>query len=142
MYIAVLFQAVVTDLIDSLICLFLNFHWRTKSSGFTILEGKICLLTQTHVFAVNTLCRLQDLAYRFGYIFELQQMTFSNYKHHNTFNGLVDISPDGVITFVSLLYPGTSDKELTTENTCGTSNGSVEILIKWIFFLCIWEKKW
>ena len=45
---------------------------------------------------------------------ELQQMTFSNYKHHNTFKGLVGISPDGVITFVSSLYPGsTSDKELT-----------------------------
>ena len=32
---------------------------------------------------------------------ELQQMTFSNYKNHNTFKGLVGISPDGVITFVS-----------------------------------------
>ena len=45
---------------------------------------------------------------------ELQQMTFSNYKNHNTFKGLVGISPDGVITFVSSLFPGCiSDKELT-----------------------------
>ena len=45
---------------------------------------------------------------------ELQQMTFSNYKNDNTFKGLVGISPDGSVTFVSLLYPGSiSDKELT-----------------------------
>ena len=45
---------------------------------------------------------------------ELQQMTFSNYKNSNTFKALVGISPDGVITFVSSLYPGSiSDKELT-----------------------------
>ena len=45
---------------------------------------------------------------------ELQQMTFSNYKNSNTFKVLVGISPDGVITFVSALYPGSiSDKELT-----------------------------
>ena len=45
---------------------------------------------------------------------ELQQMTFSNYKNHNTFKSLVGISPDGVIIFVSKLYPGSiSDKELT-----------------------------
>jgi hypothetical protein len=48
---------------------------------------------------------------------ELQQMT-SNYKNCNTFKGLVGISPDGVITFVSSLYPGSiSDKELTRQ--CG-----------------------
>ena len=45
---------------------------------------------------------------------ELQQITFSNYKNDNTYKGLVGISPNGVITFVSLLYPGSiSDKELT-----------------------------
>ena len=41
-------------------------------------------------------------------------MTFSNYKYNNTFKGLVGISPDGVITFVSSLFPGSiSHKELT-----------------------------
>ena len=41
-------------------------------------------------------------------------MTFSNYKNRNTFKALVGISPDGVITFVSPLYPGSiSDMQLT-----------------------------
>ena len=45
---------------------------------------------------------------------ELQQMTFSNYKNHNTYKGLIGISPDGVVTFISSLYSGSiSDKELT-----------------------------
>ena len=45
---------------------------------------------------------------------EIQQMTFSSYKNDNTYKGLVGISPNGVITFVSPLYPGSiSDKELT-----------------------------
>ena len=44
-------------------------------------------------------------------------MTFSSYKNHNTFKALVGISPDGVITFVSWLYPGCiSDKELTRKS--------------------------
>ena len=42
--------------------------------------------------------------------FELQE-------YCNTFKGLVEISPDGVITFVSSLYPGAiSDKELTRQS--------------------------
>ena len=49
---------------------------------------------------------------------EIQQMTFSSYKNDNTYKALVGISPNGVITFVSLLYPGSiSDKELTRR--CG-----------------------
>ena len=52
---------------------------------------------------------------------ELQQMTFSNYKNDNTYKGLIGISPNGVITFVSQLYPGSiSDKELTRR--CGILN--------------------
>ena len=49
---------------------------------------------------------------------ELQQMTFSSYKNDNTFKGIVGISPDGVVIFVSSLFPGCiSDKELTRR--CG-----------------------
>ena len=49
---------------------------------------------------------------------ELQKMTFSSYKNHNTFKALVGISPDGAITFVSSLYPGCiSDKELTRKSS-------------------------
>ena len=45
---------------------------------------------------------------------ELQQMTFPNYKNDNTYKGLIGISPNGVVTFISSLYPGSiSDKELT-----------------------------
>ena len=48
---------------------------------------------------------------------ELQQMTFSNYKNHNTFKALVGISPAGAITFVSKLFPGSiSDKGLTKQS--------------------------
>lgn len=48
---------------------------------------------------------------------ELQQMTFSNYKNDNTFKALIGISPDGVITFISSLFPGSiSDKCLTRQS--------------------------
>lgn len=43
-----------------------------------------------------------------------QSLTFSHYKHHNTFKVLIGISPGGVITFVSELWGGRiSDKALT-----------------------------
>jgi len=42
-----------------------------------------------------------------------QRQTFSSYKQRNTFKGLVGVAPNGVITFVSKLYPGsTSDKAI------------------------------
>ena len=47
-----------------------------------------------------------------------QSATFSTYKNHNTGKGLIGISPQGDLTFVSELYAGnTSDKQLT--NDCG-----------------------
>ena len=43
-----------------------------------------------------------------------QSQTWSQYKHHNTWKALVDISPNGCITFVSRLRSGrVSDMELT-----------------------------
>ena len=43
-----------------------------------------------------------------------QKETFSQYKQRNTVKGLVGMSPDGQITFISRLYSGsTSDKKLT-----------------------------
>ena len=48
---------------------------------------------------------------------ELQQLTFSTYKNHNTYKGIIGISPSGAVTFVSKLFPGsTSDKELTQQS--------------------------
>ena len=48
---------------------------------------------------------------------ELQQMTYSSYKNHNTYKALIGISPGGAITFVSKLFPGSiSDKELTRKS--------------------------
>ena len=45
---------------------------------------------------------------------ELQQLAFSNYKNHNTYKGLVGISPSGSLIFISDLFTGSiSDKELT-----------------------------
>ena len=45
---------------------------------------------------------------------ELQQLTYSSYKNHNTYKGLIGISPSGAVTFISAFYPGSiSDKELT-----------------------------
>ena len=43
-----------------------------------------------------------------------QQLTFSNYKNHNTLKALIGITPSGVISFISDLYGGNiSDKKLT-----------------------------
>jgi len=48
----------------------------------------------------------------------IQSLTYSSYKHHNTFKGLVGISPTGAITFISHLYAGSvSDQALTHD--CG-----------------------
>ena len=48
---------------------------------------------------------------------ELQQMTFSSYESHNTYRGLIGISPGGVVTFVSRLFAGSiSDKKLTRQS--------------------------
>ena len=46
-----------------------------------------------------------------------QSSTFLSYKHHNTAKGLVGISPNGAITFVSDLYAGRfSDRKITKDS--------------------------
>ena len=45
------------------------------------------------------------------------QLTFSNYKNHNTLKALVGITPSGAVCFISNLYGGNiSDKKLTVES--------------------------
>lgn len=47
----------------------------------------------------------------------VQRDTFSSYKHRNTWKVLIGISPNGVVTFVSTLFPGsTSDKVITLKS--------------------------
>ncbi|CAN7938889.1 unnamed protein product [Ixodes hexagonus] len=49
--------------------------------------------------------------------FVLQSTTFSPYKSTNTFKGLVSISPDGLVTFISSVATGRiSDKELVRKS--------------------------
>ena len=46
-----------------------------------------------------------------------QSATYSSYKHHNTAKGLVRISPNGAITFVSDLYAGRfSSRKITKDS--------------------------
>ena len=45
---------------------------------------------------------------------DIQSVTYSHYKHHNTFKGLIAISPSGAVIFISHLYGGSvSDKAIT-----------------------------
>ncbi|XP_069137812.1 uncharacterized protein [Argopecten irradians] len=44
----------------------------------------------------------------------LNSQTYSNYKSHTTFKGLIGITPNGAVCFVSRLYTGNiSDKDIT-----------------------------
>lgn len=47
-----------------------------------------------------------------------QKESYSTYKHRNTWKGLIGVAPNGVITYISELYPGsTSDKKIVEH--CG-----------------------
>ncbi|KAK9679611.1 DDE superfamily endonuclease [Popillia japonica] len=47
-----------------------------------------------------------------------QRLIYSSYNHRNSFKGLVGVAPNGVVTFASSLYPGsTSDKNIVKH--CG-----------------------
>lgn len=47
----------------------------------------------------------------------IQRDTYSSYKHRNTWKVLVGIAPNGVVTFVSSLFPGSmSDKVITLKS--------------------------
>lgn len=45
-----------------------------------------------------------------------QKITYSSYKHNNTWKALIGVAPNGIVTFVSDLYPGsTSDKKIVQD---------------------------
>lgn len=46
-----------------------------------------------------------------------QKDTYSNYKHRNTWKALVGIAPNGVVTFVSSLFPGSTSDKMVTLNS-------------------------
>ncbi|XP_053389776.1 uncharacterized protein LOC128552744 [Mercenaria mercenaria] len=49
---------------------------------------------------------------------QLKSLLYSDYKSHMTWKSLIGISPSGIVTFVSDLYPGSiSDKQITKK--CG-----------------------
>lgn len=46
-----------------------------------------------------------------------QKATYSNYKHYHTLKALIGVAPNGVVTFVSNFFPGsTSDKIITLQS--------------------------
>ncbi|CAH1981917.1 unnamed protein product [Acanthoscelides obtectus] len=48
---------------------------------------------------------------------ENQRLTYSSYKHKNTWKFLVRVAPNGVTTFVSKAYPGSiSDKKIVKQS--------------------------
>ena len=57
---------------------------------------------------------LMPLKYLWNDLLYQSSNTYSSYKNHNAYKGLIRISPSGAVTFISDLYPGSiSDKELT-----------------------------
>ena len=48
---------------------------------------------------------------------ELQALTCSDYKQHNTLKFLIGISPNGCITFLSRCYGGASDRHIVRESS-------------------------
>lgn len=49
---------------------------------------------------------------------EKQRLTYSSYKHRNTWKVLVGVAPNGVITYVSEAYPGSLSDKKVVQN-CG-----------------------
>ena len=43
--------------------------------------------------------------------------TYSNYKHHKTFKGLMAITPQGTVSFISDTYGGRTSDKYITENS-------------------------
>ncbi|XP_052775581.1 uncharacterized protein LOC128213637 [Mya arenaria] len=69
-----------------------------------------------------------------------QNVTWSEYKHHNTFKVLVGVAPNGLVTFISTVWGGhTSDRHITQED--GHIEGSTQYCRNSIFQNCSGEGK-
>nr|CAI5817819.1 unnamed protein product [Callosobruchus analis] len=61
---------------------------------------------------------------------EKQRFTCSSYKHFNTVKGLVGVAPNGVITFISELYPGSvSDKKIVQDSAILNKMSSGDLIL-------------
>lgn len=82
-------------------------------------KNKICMPS---VFKPFSNCRIViDCTEIFTAVFRqsinIQKDTYSNYKHRNTWKALIGIALNGVVTFVSQLFPeSTSDKVITLKS--------------------------
>lgn len=77
----------------------------SKPSRFAMLPDLRCIIDCSEVFIETP----KDP--------NLQNATWSNYKHHNTIKFLIGIAPNSAITFLSPMYGGrTSDKEITLDS--------------------------
>lgn len=82
-------------------------------------KNKLCLPSS---FSNYTNCRIvidcTEIYIQIPRALNKQKSTYSNYKHRNTFKALVEVAPNGVITFISDMYAGsTSDKKIVAH--CG-----------------------
>lgn len=85
-------------------------------------KNKTCLPVS---FSTFTNCRIildcTEVKVQKPTLLEHQKATYSFYKHMNTFKGLVGVAPNGVVTYCSELYAGsTSDKKIV--QNCGILN--------------------
>ena len=93
---------------------------------FVDLMGKIPSRTKNRNFAPVSFekfpnCKLvidcTDIQIHIPKKMNLQRATYSSYRGYNSFKLLIGVAPNGVITFVSDLYPGAiSDKNITLQS--------------------------
>ena len=115
-------QTTVTNIVTTWICVLHEILYKgiLLANGIpTVAKNKACLPS---CFATFSGCRITldctEVQCAIPNISMAQQrQTFSAYKQRNTFKGLIGVAPNGVITFVSSLYPGsTSDKSIVAHS--------------------------